>query len=222
VLLFGRMPSGKMVVCARPPGPGDVQRSRRAVNGTSAATDKPAKVRRVQAHTAGCSITQTVHEPGTQSQHPEAPTSLQLLNINIGCLRPALPNTPRIIQIKGKQMWRYIRLAAVQVKQPSVPAVATRRQKRARLLERAASVDSESSQEGADYFQPRPDGIFRAVPPSSSALEPQVWVVREETLLLRPRLYESSYTAQSSWWIQGDMDATATASHEACRCSVSA
>lgn len=108
------------------------------------------------------------------------------------------------------------------MKQPSVPAVATRRQKRARLLERAASVDSESSQEGADYFQPRPDGIFRAVPPSSSALEPQVWVVREELLVLRPRLYESSWIAQSSWWIQGDMDATATASHEACRCSVSA
>ena len=64
VLLFGRMPSGKMVLGARPPGPEDVQRSRRAVNGTGAATDKPAKVRQVQAHTAGCSITQTVHEPG--------------------------------------------------------------------------------------------------------------------------------------------------------------
>lgn len=89
-------------------------------------------------------------------------------------------------------MWRYTRFAAVQVKQPSMPAVATRRQKRARLLERAASVDSESSQEGADYFQPRPDGIFRAVPPSScSALEPQVWVVWQEMLLLRPRVYES-------------------------------
>jgi hypothetical protein len=63
----------------------------------------------------------------------------------------------------------------VQAKQLSVPAVATRRQKRARLLERAASVDSESSQEGADYFQPPADGVFRAVPPGSScSLEPQV------------------------------------------------
>lgn len=53
--------------------------------------------------------------------------------------------------------------------------MATRRQKRARLLERAASVDSESSQEGADYFQPPPDGVFRAVPPGASyPLEPQV------------------------------------------------
>lgn len=104
VLVFGLMPTGKMVMTVRLPGPDDVQRTRRSANAVGPAADKPAKA-----------------------------------------------------------------------KQPSVPAVATRRQKRARLLERAASVDSESSQEGADYFQPPPDGVFRAVPPGADfPLEPQV------------------------------------------------
>ena len=41
------------------------------------------------------------------------------------------------------------------------------------------SVDSESSQEGADYFQPPRDGIFRAVPPGSCyALQPQVRLIQ--------------------------------------------
>jgi hypothetical protein len=44
VLLFGRMPSGKMVVCARLPGPGDVQRTRRSANANGTTHDKPAKV----------------------------------------------------------------------------------------------------------------------------------------------------------------------------------
>lgn len=43
VLTFGRLPSARMCVSARKPGPGDVQRTRRSANAT-ANGDRPAKV----------------------------------------------------------------------------------------------------------------------------------------------------------------------------------
>ncbi len=53
-------------------------------------------------------------------------------------------------------------------KQAGVPAVATRRSKKARLLE-AASVDSEEPDD-SDYFLPPLDGVFRAVAPHAASV----------------------------------------------------
>lgn len=44
VLVFGLMPTGKMVMSVRLPGPDDVQRTRRSANAVGPAADKPAKV----------------------------------------------------------------------------------------------------------------------------------------------------------------------------------
>lgn len=54
-------------------------------------------------------------------------------------------------------------------KQAGVPAVATRRSKKTRLVERAASVDSEEPHD-SDYFLPPLDGVFRAVAPHAASV----------------------------------------------------